>query len=76
MRPCGSSAAAKSLPSLWTLPTSPSSPPSTPAPKGDTFAPELGYDWTVSASLPANGWLTSANGTRYRITLWRRTEAK
>ena len=44
--------------------------------EGDTFAPELGYDWTVSASLPANGWLTSANGTRYRITLWRRTEAK
>jgi dihydrofolate reductase len=44
--------------------------------EGDTFAPELGYDWTASASLPANGWLTSANGTRYRITLWRRTEAK
>lgn len=44
--------------------------------EGDTFAPELGYDWTVSASLPPNGWLTSANGTRYRITLWRRTEAK
>jgi dihydrofolate reductase len=45
-------------------------------PEGDTFAPELGYDWTASASLPANGWLTSANGTRYRMTLWRRTEAK
>jgi len=44
--------------------------------EGDTFAPELGYDWTASASLPANGWLTSANGTRYRVTLWRRTEAK
>ncbi|BCW72379.1 dihydrofolate reductase [Arthrobacter sp. NicSoilB8] len=44
--------------------------------EGDTFAPELGYDWTASASLPANGWLTSANGTRYRMTLWRRTEAK
>jgi dihydrofolate reductase len=44
--------------------------------EGDTFAPELGYDWTASTSLPANGWLTSANGTRYRITLWRRTEAK
>ncbi|MEY9777930.1 dihydrofolate reductase [Arthrobacter sp. MW3 TE3886] len=44
--------------------------------EGDTFAPDLGYDWTASASLPANGWLTSANGTRYRITLWRRTEAK
>ena len=44
--------------------------------EGDTFAPDLGYDWTASASLPANGWLTSANGTRYRMTLWRRTEAK
>ncbi|RKR20646.1 dihydrofolate reductase [Arthrobacter oryzae] len=44
--------------------------------EGDTFAPELGYDWTAAASLPADGWLTSANGTRYRMTLWRRTEAK
>lgn len=43
---------------------------------GDTFAPELGYDWTAEASLPADGWLTSVNGTRYRITLWRRTEAQ
>ena len=42
---------------------------------GDTFAPELGYDWTAVASLPADGWLTAENGTRYRITLWRRTEA-
>ncbi|WP_346960653.1 dihydrofolate reductase [uncultured Arthrobacter sp.] len=46
------------------------------ATEGDTFAPELGYDWTAEASLPADGWLTAANGTRYRITLWRRTEAK
>ncbi len=44
--------------------------------EGDTFAPDLGYDWTASASLPANGWLASANGTRYRMTMWRRTEAK
>jgi dihydrofolate reductase len=43
--------------------------------EGDTFAPELGYDWTAAASLPADGWLTAENGTRYRITLWRRTEA-
>jgi dihydrofolate reductase len=43
--------------------------------EGDTFAPELGYDWTAGASLPADGWLTAENGTRYRITLWRRTEA-
>lgn len=46
------------------------------AAEGDTFAPELGYDWTTDASLPADGWLTAANGTRYRVTLWRRTEAK
>jgi dihydrofolate reductase len=44
--------------------------------EGDTFAPELGYDWTAGASLPADGWLTAANGTRYRVTLWRRTEGK
>jgi dihydrofolate reductase len=43
--------------------------------EGDTFAPELGYDWTAGASLPADGWLTAENGTRYRVTLWRRTEA-
>jgi dihydrofolate reductase len=46
------------------------------AAEGDTFAPELGYDWAAESSLPADGWLTAANGTRYRITLWRRTEAK
>jgi dihydrofolate reductase len=44
------------------------------ATEGDTFAPELGYEWTTGASLPADGWLTSANGTRYRITQWRRTK--
>lgn len=42
--------------------------------EGDTFAPELGYDWTAGASMPTEGWLTAANGTRYRITLWRRTK--
>ncbi|HET8879597.1 MAG TPA: dihydrofolate reductase [Arthrobacter sp.] len=46
------------------------------AAEGDTFAPELGYEWRTDASYPADGWLTAANGTRYRITLWRRTEAK
>ncbi|MCU1531601.1 MAG: dihydrofolate reductase [Arthrobacter sp.] len=43
--------------------------------EGDTFAPELGYDWTEDGSLPSDGWLTAANGTRYRITLWRRSDA-
>ena len=43
---------------------------------GDTYAPELTYEWKLTASEPATGWLTSASGTRYRFTLWRRTEAK
>jgi dihydrofolate reductase len=42
---------------------------------GDTYAPELGYEWKLTASEPATGWLTSATGTRYRFTMWRRTEA-
>ncbi|MBP1135295.1 dihydrofolate reductase [Arthrobacter sp. PvP023] len=42
---------------------------------GDTYAPELGYEWKLAASEPASGWLTSATGTRYRFTMWRRTEA-
>lgn len=44
------------------------------ATEGDTFAPDLGYDWTMGASLPADGWQTAGNGTRYRINVWRRTE--
>jgi dihydrofolate reductase len=42
--------------------------------EGDTFAPDLGYDWTMGASLPDDGWATAGNGTRYRINVWRRTE--
>jgi dihydrofolate reductase len=42
--------------------------------EGDTYAPELGYEWKLTASEPATGWLTSATGTRYRFTVWRRTE--
>lgn len=42
--------------------------------EGDTFAPDLGYDWTLGASLPADGWETAGDGTRYRINVWRRTE--
>jgi dihydrofolate reductase len=37
---------------------------------GDTFAPMLGPGWTFDAADPAEGWLTSSNGTRYRIALW------
>lgn len=41
---------------------------------GDTFAPELDTSWEASASVPPDGWLTGANGTRYRFTKWSRTE--
>lgn len=40
---------------------------------GDTFAPELGETWEAAASVPPDGWLTAANGTRYRFTKWVRT---
>ncbi|MGO4583923.1 dihydrofolate reductase [Arthrobacter sp. 2RAF6] len=41
---------------------------------GDTFAPEFGQAWNLEATEPAEGWLTSKNGTNYRIATWRRTE--
>ena len=41
---------------------------------GDTFAPELGDDWTFDIAAPAEGWLAAKNGTQYRFTTWRRTE--
>lgn len=41
---------------------------------GDTYAPELGFEWKLAASEPATGWLTSTSGTRYRFTMWRRAE--
>ncbi|EMY33665.1 dihydrofolate reductase [Arthrobacter crystallopoietes BAB-32] len=37
---------------------------------GDTYAPQLGPEWTAEQREPAEGWLTSANGTRYRIERW------
>lgn len=41
---------------------------------GDTFAPEFGEAWNLEGTQPAEGWLTSENGTNYRIATWRRTE--
>jgi dihydrofolate reductase len=41
---------------------------------GDTFAPELGAPWVPEDSIPQDGWLTAANGTRYRFTKWNRKE--
>jgi len=42
--------------------------------EGDTFAPELDENWTFESAVPTEGWLTSKNGTNYRIATWRRTE--
>jgi dihydrofolate reductase len=41
---------------------------------GDTYAPELGDGWLPDTSVPSEGWLTGANGTRYRFTKWTRSE--
>ena len=41
---------------------------------GDTYAPELGDGWVAGPSAPSDGWLTGANGTRYRFTKWNRSE--
>lgn len=42
------------------------------SPEGDTTAPELGAAWAKAVSEPDTGWLTSANGTEYRIEAWER----
>lgn len=43
---------------------------------GDTFAPRLDPAWSVVRREPADGsWLTSAGGTRYRFTWYRRDAA-
>jgi dihydrofolate reductase len=38
--------------------------------EGDTAAPRLGPDWTLTAREPQAGWLTSRSGTRYRFETW------
>ncbi len=40
---------------------------------GDTQAPVLGPEWDLKGVSPAGGWLTSVNGTRYRLSLWARS---
>ncbi|HEX9088367.1 MAG TPA: dihydrofolate reductase [Arthrobacter sp.] len=37
---------------------------------GDTFAPELGAEWSMTAVEPATAWYEGANGTRYRFETW------
>ncbi len=38
--------------------------------EGDTVAPPLGAEWALAALTPESGWLESADGPRYRISLW------
>ena len=39
---------------------------------GDTLAPEIPADFTVTAADPAEGWHEAANGLRYRILTYSR----
>lgn len=39
---------------------------------GDTRAPVVGPEWRTVAVDPADGWLTSASGLRYRFVTHRR----
>jgi dihydrofolate reductase len=41
---------------------------------GDTYAPVLDETWEAAASVPPDGWLTAANGTRSRFTKCVRTQ--
>lgn len=43
---------------------------------GDTAAPSLGDDWSFRGATPKEGWLTSKNGTEYRITLWAKGDSE
>ena len=40
--------------------------------RGDTWAPRLDDGWTSVLRAPVDGWLDSAAGLRFRVTLWRR----
>ncbi len=44
------------------------------AAEGDTLAPALGPDWSLTALTPETGWLESSRGPRYRISLWTRQD--
>src|SRR5690625_397305 len=39
---------------------------------GDRYAPEIGPEWRVVSSDPAEGWATAANGLRYRMLRYER----
>lgn len=38
--------------------------------EGDTYAPVLANSWNLAGVDPSEGWSTSTNGTRFRISLW------
>jgi dihydrofolate reductase len=44
--------------------------------QGDTYAPALGSAWTLAGTDPSGDWTTSANGTRFRFSLWIRSDAE
>ena len=39
---------------------------------GDTWAPEIGPEWSPVTRLPAEGWNTSSSGPRYAVTTYAR----
>ena len=41
-------------------------------PDADAFAPMIPFDWETVESDPDRGWHTAANGTRYRMTIYRK----
>lgn len=43
--------------------------------EGDTYAPVLANAWNLAGVDPSEGWSTSTNGTRFRISLWTRSSA-
>ncbi|NYE95330.1 dihydrofolate reductase [Psychromicrobium silvestre] len=40
--------------------------------EGDTYAPKLGAEWTLSTAEPPAGWHESRAGARYRFEWWTR----
>lgn len=41
--------------------------------EGDTYAPVVGPEWTLTQSDPADGWLESGDGIRYRFLTYTRS---
>ncbi|MDP9806817.1 dihydrofolate reductase [Trueperella bonasi] len=41
-------------------------------PGADAYAPMIPFDWETAQSDPDRGWHTAANGTRYRMTVYRK----